>query len=359
MPLTPSNKKNNQNKVNKLQSPARLNLPKSKAGTAVSVLAVLGLAFAVVLVYLGSAAGDGTPVTVKIPPQSSTSQIASQLERQQLIHSAGYFKLYTKFTGADRSLKPGRYNFKGTESLSEIVGLLQEGSPDIISFTIPEGYTLEQITNLLDSKGIATREELLVALEDPNLKFPYLKELPDGPNRLEGFLFPDTYRVEAGASAVEIVQMMLDRFTQVYTPEYISRSKELGMTTRETVTLASIIEREAKKKKDRPLVSAVFHNRLDKGMLLQSCATIQYALGETKPVLYNTDLQIESPYNTYLNLGLPPGPIAAPGEASIKAALYPADASYLYFVAKPDGSHVFSNTLKEHNEAKKKYLHHS
>jgi UPF0755 protein len=273
-----------------------------------------------------------------------------------LIHSAGYFKLYAKFTGADRSLKPGKYSFKGNESLSKIVQMLQEGSPEIFSFTIPEGYTQEQIINLLDSKGIASREELQKALEDPDLKFPYLEELPEGPNRFEGFLFPDTYSIEAETSPKEVIQMMLDRFTEVYTQEYQARTKELGMTDLEAVTLASIIEREAKRKEDRPLVSAVFHNRLDKGMLLQSCATVQYALGEVKPVLYNTDLQVESPYNTYLNLGLPPGPIAAPGQASLKAALYPEDASYLYFVAKPDGSHVFSNTLKEHNEAKHKYI---
>jgi len=313
------------------------------------------LAFAFSLVYLGSPAG-ADPVTIKIDPQSSTTQIAAQLKGNRLIHSVEYFKLYAKFSGADRLLKPGKYAFEGTENLSEIISMLKEGSPEMISFTIPEGYTLEQIINLLDSKKIASKEDLLVALEDPDLEFPFLGELPEGPNRFEGFLFPDTYTIGAETSPKEIVQMMLDRFSEVYSAQYQARAKELDMTTLEVVTLASIIEREAKKQEDRPLVSAVFHNRLEKGMLLQSCATVQYALGEVKPVLYNTDLQIQSPYNTYLNLGLPPGPIAAPGEASLKAALYPADVSYLYFVAKPDGSHVFSNTLQEHNEAKKKYL---
>lgn len=322
----------------------------------VSVLALLGMIFAFTLVFLGSSAGVRNLVTVKIAPQSTTSQIAAQLKENGLIRNAGYFKLYTKYTGTDRSLKPGKYFFKGTENLSQIISMLQAGSPDIFSFTIPEGYTLEQITNLLVNKGIASEEKLLTAIEDQELKFSYLDELPEGPNRFEGFLFPDTYTIEAETSAKDIIQLMLDRFSQVYTAEYAARAQELDLTTVEVVTLASIIEREAKKQEDRPLVSAVFHNRLDKGMLLQSCATVQYALGEVKPVLYNIDLQTESPYNTYLYAGLPPGPIAAPGEASIKAALYPADVSYLYFVAKPDGSHVFSNTLQEHNEAKNKYI---
>lgn len=341
----------------KKRGKTRSSRAKWKAGTRiVSVLALLGMIFAFTLVYLGSSAGARNPVTLKIAPQSTTSQIAAQLEENGLIRNAGYFKLYAKYTGADRSLKPGKYFFKGTESLSQIISMLQTGSPDTFSFTIPEGYTLEQIINLLASKGIAPEEELLTAIEDQGLEFPYLDELPEGPNRFEGFLFPDTYTIEAETSAKDIIQLMLDRFSEVYTAEYAARAKELDMTTVEVITLASIIEREAKQQEDRPLVSAVFHNRLDKGMLLQSCATVQYALGEVKPVLYNTDLQTESPYNTYLYVGLPPGPIAVPGEASLKAALYPADVSYLYFVAKPDGSHVFSNTLQEHNEAKNKYI---
>ncbi len=344
-------------KKRKIRRQARADKSRSKTGVKlVSFLALIGLAFVLVLVYLGFPAGGGQPVAVTIAPQSTTSQIAAQLKQNNLIHSGEYFKLYTKITGTHRSLKPGKYVFEGTENLAQIVAKLEEGSPDIISFTVPEGFNLEQTVNLLDSQGIATREELLAALEDPNLEFKYVTELPEGANRFEGFLFPDTYKIEAETSPVEIVQMMLDRFAEVYNSEYEARAKELDMTNYQVITLASIIEREAKVREDRPLVSSVFHNRLDEGMLLQSCATVQYALGEVKPVLYNTDLQVDSPYNTYRNLGLPPGPIAAPGEDSLNAALYPADASYLYFVAKADGSHVFSNTFREHTEAKNKYL---
>lgn len=352
-----SNKKYRRSKNNRNNGRLKSSGPKSKAGvTFVAVLALMGLAFSFLVVYLGSPARGGEPITLTIAPQSSTSRIAEQLEENRLIHSDEYFKLFTKITGADRSLKPGKYSFKGTENLNKIVAMLQQGSPDLISFTVPEGYNLEQTVNLLDKQGICAREDFLAALENPNLEFKFLDELPEGPTRLEGFLFPDTYRIETETRPVEIVQVMLDRFTEVYTPEYEARAKELDMTNLEVITLASIIEREAKVPQDRPLVSSVFHNRLKKGMLLQSCATVQYALGEIKPVLYNTDLQVESPYNTYLHQGLPPGPIAAPGADSIKAALYPAETTYLYFVAKPDGSHVFNNTLQEHNEAKKKYL---
>lgn len=344
-------------KNKKAKRKAKLISAKSKTARAVvSFFAVSGLALALMLYYLGSPAGGGRQVTLKIEPQSSTSDIAAALEDANLIHNAEYFKLYAHITGADRSLKSGKYFFQGTESLPQIIEKLKQGSPEVFSFTVPEGFTLDQIANLLESEEIVSREEFLSALSDSSLKFAYLPELPEGPNKLEGFLFPDTYSIGKGMTAQQIVQMMVDRFTDVYVPKYEQRAKEQGISIIEVITLASIIEREAKKPEERQLVSAVFHNRLKKGMLLQSCATVQYALGEVKPVLYDTDLQIDSPYNTYINLGLPPGPIAAPGEASIKAALFPADVSYLYFVAKPDGSHVFSNTLQEHNAAKRKYI---
>jgi UPF0755 protein len=150
--------------------------------------------------------------------------------------------------------------------------------------------------------------------------------------------------------------MMLARFDQIFKEEWRKRADELGMTIGEVVTLASLVEREARVSKDRPLVASVFHNRLKIGMHLESCATVQYALGEVKEVLLFEDLETESPYNTYLHGGLPPGPIAAPGADSLQAALYPEKTNYLYFVAKKDGSHYFSKTLAEHNKAKRLYL---
>lgn len=242
-----------------------------------SILAVLCLVFAFTLYYLSSPAGGGRKATIKIEPQSSTGEIATKLHDSGMIHSAAYFKLYAQLTGADTSLKAGKYVFQGTENLAEIIRELQKGTPEISSFTVPEGYTLEQITNLLDSKGIVPRAEFMAALKESQVSFPYLKELPEGQNRFEGFLFPDTYNVTEGMEAGEIIQMMLDKFSKIYTLEMRKRAEELNLTTKQVVTLASIIEREAQKPEDRPLVSAVFHNRLKINMALnpvQQCSTL-------------------------------------------------------------------------------------
>jgi len=304
--------------------------------------------------YFFRPAGVNGKVEVTIPPNSTTSEIAALLKQRGLIRNESFFIFYTRFLGLDQSLKAGEYEFDGSVSLSEIIARLHEGSSKMYTFTIPEGYTVAQIAGLLDSKGFVKKEDFLHAVESAEFEFPYLEKLPRGDHRLEGFLFPDTYKISPYMNAEEIIQMMLDRFVEIYKPRYQKRAEELGMTTLEAVTLASIVEREAKKPEERPIIAAVFHNRLKKGMRLQSCATVQYALGEVKPVLTYKDLEIQSPYNTYLHQGLPRGPICSPGEASIKAALYPADVPYLYFVAKDDGSHTFSNTLEEHRTAAKK-----
>jgi UPF0755 protein len=172
---------------------------------------------------------------------------------------------------------------------------------------------------------------------------------------LEGFLFPETYEMKVGASESQIAERMLSQFDKVFKDSYYERAEELGMTINEVVTLASVIEREAQLDSERARISGVFHNRINKGWKLQSCATVQYILGERKEVLSYDDIAIESPYNTYINAGLPPSPIASPGEKSIIAALYPEDTDFMFFVAsgENDGSHIFSKTLKEHEKAVK------
>ena len=301
--------------------------------------------------------GGTNDVEFVVEPNSSTSVIASQLLDEGLIRSERFFILYTRLAAVDQSLRAGTYHLNGSMGLAEIISELQKGSVRAVSFTVPEGFTIEQVADLFDAKGIVNREDFLQLMKNGDFNSPFLDQPPGGEYSLEGFLFPDTYKITAETTGGEVISLMLDRFNEIYKPEYADRARQLGMTDYEIITLASIIEREAKKPEERPIISAVFHNRLKKGMLLQSCATVQYALGETKPVLYNEDLEVESPYNTYKHQGLPPGPIASPGEAAIKAALYPADVSYLYFVAKKDGSHAFSDTLAEHNAAKRKYLH--
>lgn len=299
-------------------------------------------------------AGSAEVYQVRIPPGAGAREMASLLYTRGLIRSPMAFVLYTTYHGYNKKLLSGTYALSPGSNLPQLVQQLRGGQINELSFTIPEGYTLKQIAAVLRREGlIPSEEDFLEAAAKGDYNFPWMQELPPGPNRLEGFLFPDTYRVVPGATAEEIIQKMLDRFTQVYSSGYQEFADHVGLSTLEVLTLASLVEREAKLASERPLVAAVFLNRLEDGWKLESCATVQYILGHPKENLSDDDLKIPSPYNTYLNYGLPPGPIAAPGLASIEAVLYPADVPYLFFVAKGDGSHYFSRTLAEHNAAKK------
>jgi len=310
-------------------------------------------------VQLAPAAGNSGAervVLVKIPEGASTRQIGEILQRSGLIKNSDFFVFYTRFTGTEKELQAGEYQLSNKMSLPEIIKVIASGKVVYHRVTIPEGYTVAQICELLARKGIVDKKRFQEVVASGDFSYPFLEGVPAGPKRLEGFLFPATYRFRAGSSEEEIVDMMLKRFAEAFTPELEKRAQELGFTVREVVTLASLVEREAKLDEERPLIAAVFLNRLHRGMRLESCATVLYALGEQKERLSYKDLQVDSPYNTYLHDGLPPGPIANPGLASIKAVLYPADVDYLYFVSRGDGSHYFSHTLEEHETAAKIYL---
>lgn len=321
---------------------------------------VIALLIAVVLVvggvwYYTHIFGSTTissKVEVTIPEASSSGEIGAILEDNGVIRSAMAFKLQVKKDGVASELKAGTYYFEGPYSLSEVIDALVSG-PAVSGekVTIPEGYNQKQIIDLLVSKGLVTEDEFLDAAANGDYGYDYLPAAGNS-QRLEGFLFPDTYYISEDDSAEEIIAMMLETFNSYYTDEWKARVEELGLTASEWVTMASIVEKEAAVESDRPIIAGVFYNRLKLGMLLQSCATVQYALGETKSVLSDEDVQIDSPYNTYINYGLPPGPIASPGYASLYAALYPTDSDYLYFVAKPNGEHIFSVTYEEHLAAK-------
>lgn len=334
---------------------ARRRRKKSKSGFYLLLLILSALAF----FYFKSLTAPvilSENVSLIVPSKATTSTISRLLLEKGLIRSDLLFKIYAKVQGFEGKLKAGEYHFSGQVAIKDIEEKMsQGGQANTQNFTIPEGYNIEQMAELLAEKGMVHREKFLDVAINGDFSYDYLP--PAGTEgRLEGFLFPDTYQVIKGWSEEKIIKMMLNRFDDVFLPEWRDRAKEIDMTMKEVVTLASIIEREARVSADRPIISSVFHNRMEKGMQLESCATVQYALGEVKEVLLYEDLKIDSPYNTYLNGGLPPGPIACPGKDSLKAALYPADSNYLYFVAKPDGSHYFSRTLAEHNEAKRKYL---
>ena len=300
--------------------------------------------------------GNSQYVMVEIPNNTGTSQIAQLLYDNGLIHNPTFFRLYVRNEGLDRYLRAGRYDLNPSMSLPEIVDRLQRGQLNLVSFTIPEGFTLQQMAESLERQGVADAQVFLELVEEGDFNFPWLDDLLVGPLRFEGFLFPDTYRIPEGFSEASIIQMMLDRFTEVFTQEYEAQSGEVGMSMLEIVTLASIVEREIRRSEEQVIASAVFHNRLNIGMRLESCATVQYALGEVRPVLLYRDLEIDSPYNTYRNAGLPPGPIAAPGRGAIRAAFNPTGDDYLFFVARPDGSHYFSRTFREHQQGIVRYL---
>ncbi|HUF30064.1 MAG TPA: endolytic transglycosylase MltG [Gemmatimonadaceae bacterium] len=285
---------------------------------------------------------------VNIPAGASLNAAADSLRQVGLIKSTRLFRMYATATGRERAIKAGRYRFGCSSSTwNSMLERLSLG-PDERRLTVPEGYKLADIVPLITKAAGTPADSIWSAARDTALRRRLDVPTPD----LEGYLFPDTYQLTFGTPADEIVQMMVRRFEQVWEPEWDEQLQRLAMNRHDIVTLASIIEKEARLDEERPVISAVYHNRLRDGMPLQADPTVQYARGEhTNRVLYR-DLEIESPYNTYRNAGLPPGPIAAPGRASLHAALYPAQVPYKFFVAHPDGHHEFRVTFREHIEAR-------
>lgn len=327
----------------------------------IAIGAVIIAASVIFSLYMGAAGKPADPGSketymVTIPPGTGTAEIAGILEKNNIIKNPEVFKFQSKTKGYDGKYKAGQYSLSPGMSMEEIMKILVAGKANTVRFTIPEGYDIKRTTEKLSKEGLINADAFEREIESGTFNYRFLADAPAGPNRLEGFLFPDTYDIFTDANEHDIIDKMLYQFDKVFTDEYYKRAEELGMSVREVVTLASIIEREAKVTEDRPVIASVFYNRLKIGMPLQSCATVQYILGEQKPVLSIQDTQIESPYNTYLHKGLPPGPIASPGADSIKAALYPADTNYLYFLAKGDGSHAFSATYDQFLKDKAKYI---
>ena len=297
--------------------------------------------------FMGSATLDSN-ITVEIPEGSTPDAIGTILADNGVVKSELGFKVKVKLDKVGPELKAGKYHFDAVEySLDDVIAMLVQGPPAVgVKVTIPEGYNQAQIIDVLEEAGLVTEADFLAAATNIDFGYDYLPPVGDS-LRLQGYLYPETYLFMEGDSAEGIIRMMLEQFDKTYTAEWRARVEEMGITTNEFVTMASIIEKEAVVSEDRPIISGVFYNRLETGMNLQSCATVQYALGEVKSVLSNEDVQIESQ-----NPGLPPGPIASPGYESLYAALYPAETEYLFFVAKPNGAHIFSNTYDEHLTAK-------
>ena len=296
-------------------------------------------------------------LSVKIEKGSTVGQIARELKDAGLIEYRWAFVLFAKVTGNADSFQYGTYVLNTDMDYLELVTNLQKTASfrATVTVMIPEGAELREIIATLDEKNVCTAEELWDAVENHPFDYDFLQNLPERENRLEGYLFPDTYEFFEQSDAVTVLTKFLDNFEVKFSQELRDRAQEIGMSIDEVVTLASVIEREAASDEDRATVSSVFHNRLNSTQypLLQSCATVQYVLQERKSVLTYDDIKIDSPYNTYLYEGLPIGPIASPGLASIRAALYPETTDYYFFVVTADGTHIFSKTLAEHNAAVK------
>jgi len=295
---------------------------------------------------------DHPPSKIVVISEGSTFQyVADLLEREQLIKSRSAFVLLGKAHEADRKILPGEYELNAAMSPADILSKLLAGRVVLHSVTIPEGYTISQIADVLAQQHITDRAEFVRLAKDKS----FMKTLGISAESLEGYLYPDTYRFARPTAGKDVIKVMVDQLGQVVTAEWQARAKDLQLTVHEVLTLASMIEKETAVGDERPQISSVFHNRLKKKIPLQSDPTVIYGLPNFDGNLHKKDLSHPSPYNTYRWAGLPPGPIASPGAQSIQATLYPVSSSYLYFVSKNDGTHQFSATLVEHNKAVEKY----
>ena len=297
------------------------------------------------------AAKNAESVTFVVRSGQGVAEISRLLAADGIIRQPIEFRLFSRLNGFDKKIKSGEFKLSAVMSPSEILEKLVKGEVVLYRLTIPEGYTMAQIADLVGNSGISGRDGFLKALSDRRL----LARLHIDAGSFEGYLFPDTYFFPKNTPADRIIAVLVDRFNAVFTPEYRKRAKQLGFSVHEIMTLAAMIEKETGAPEERPLISSVFHNRLKLGMRLESDPTVIYGIKEFDGNITRKDLAEPTPYNTYRINGLPPGPIANPGEKAIEAALYPAETPYLYFVAKKDGTHHFSTNITEHNRAVAKY----
>ncbi len=319
----------------------------------VSFLAGIALVIVSFIILFSHTRGDGSHVVdFEVRKGVGSRTVGNELVKDRLIDDATNFRILLRLTGRGSDVKAGLYELNDGMSLMEITDVLTEGRVQMTTFTIPEGWNNRQIAGYLTSKGYVNSENEFLAITRNK---EVLKAFSIPADSSEGYLFPETYTIPKGYPAVKIHEAMLRRFFHV-AEELAEPEQRIPEILHETLILASIIEREAARKEELPIMAGVFNNRLNKKMRLESCATIQYLLPEPREKLYDRDLQIKSPYNTYKNTGLPPGPISNPGKAALDAALHPDDNEFLFFVLKPDNHHHFSKTYDEHLVAKRKYL---
>ena len=323
----------------------------------VGIASLLVLSFAIILffhtaIYLRTPSHvGGLKKTVAIRRGMTFKEVAHLLGDEEIIGGIWRFILWGRLSGAFPKIKAGEYELSSAMTPLQVLDTLTRGKVKQYKASIPEGYTVIQIAEILERKGITNREAFLERCFSPQ----YVSSLGIEADSLEGYLFPDSYFFSKDLKPEDVIEAMVRRFRQVYTSQYSERTKELGFSDHEILILASMIEKESAIPSERLLVSGVYHNRLKRNMMLYSCPTVIYGIKNFNGNLTKRDLERHTPYNTYLIRGLPPGPICNPGKEAIVAALYPATTEYLYFVSKNDGSNHFSSTLKEHNIAVWKY----
>ena len=292
----------------------------------------------------------GDEVFVEFPTGTSIVAMSDELVEAGVVRDPWTFRLAARISGQERRLQAGEYRFSGPLSSFEVVDRLARGEVFVRPITFREGLTIREMAAHFEATGFGPMGAFIEAAGRVEL----VRDFDPAAQDLEGYLFPSTYTLSRTTSADQLVQTMVAAFRAAFTPALQAEAEAAGMSIREVVTLASVVERETGHPEERPLVAAVFRNRLRIGMPLQTDPTVIYAMmqsGRWDGNIRRSDLQMDHPYNTYRNAGLPPGPIAAPGRASIEAVLQPADVPYLYFVSRNDGTHVFSSTLDEHNRA--------
>ncbi len=290
----------------------------------------------------------GKVIIVEIEPGMAAVSIGELLAKKQVVDSAKRFAAQARSQNYENSLQAGEYEFVSGEPYKDILEKISKGETRKIKIVVPEGYNIKQIANLLEENSLVKKDDFLAQAKNFT---PYAYMKTDDSlveYKTEGFLFPATYYFSPKATPQDVLIEMTRAFDDNLSKQMQEQIKKQDMTIREFVTLASLVEKEAAVAKDRPIIAKVFLKRIDYAMPLQSCATIQYILGSPKPELTVADTKLPSAYNTYLHYGLPPGPIASPGLASMQAVLQPSGENYLYFVAKKDGSHIFSNSYEEH-----------
>lgn len=297
-------------------------------------------------------------VLFTVPSGASTKKVAMLLLEAGLVQNDWSFVKTVEDAGLDGKLKAGDFKLSKAMDQLAIATVLAEGKAyvETVKVVIPEGYEFTMIADKLERDGLIDRAVFDDLAENHPFDYRFLETDRSYKHRLEGFLFPATYEFEKGASELEILTAMLNAFDRVFDDEMYTQAEAMGLTINELVTLASIVERESRVAEEFPIIASVFHNRLKVSQKLESCATIQYLLGERKEKLLFKDLEIDSPYNTYKNAGLPPAPIASPGKLALESALNPAETDYYYFVVSGDndGKHQFSTTYAEHLKAKEK-----